>query len=49
MWLFYRKHYQAHTFFALDWLIRLGLALRGGRKLAREVIFSTESQRAQGN
>ena len=37
MWLFYRKHYQAHTFFALDWLIRLGLALRGGSRLAREV------------
>lgn len=37
MWLFYRKHYQRGTFFLLDWLIRLGLALRGGPKLAREV------------
>jgi GT2 family glycosyltransferase len=37
MWLFYHKHYQARTFFALDWLIRLGLALRGGPRLAREV------------
>ncbi len=37
MWLFYRKHYQANTFFALDWLIRIGLALRGGPRLAREI------------
>jgi GT2 family glycosyltransferase len=47
MWLFYRKHYQARTFFALDWLIRLGLALRGGSKLAREVFFNAESQRSR--
>ncbi|MCS7061468.1 MAG: glycosyltransferase family 2 protein [Anaerolineae bacterium] len=37
MWLFYRKHYQPSTFFLVDWLIRLGLALRGGPRLAREV------------
>ncbi|MGQ9813625.1 MAG: glycosyltransferase family 2 protein [Candidatus Roseilinea sp.] len=37
MWLFYRKHYQRNTFFLLDWMIRLGLSLRGGSKLAREV------------
>jgi GT2 family glycosyltransferase len=37
MWLFYRKHYQAGTPFYLDWLIRLGLAARGGPRLAREV------------
>ena len=37
MWLFYRKHYQRDTFFLLDWMIRLGLSLRGGSKLAREV------------
>jgi GT2 family glycosyltransferase len=47
MWLFYHKHYQAQTFFALDWLIRLGLALRGGRKLAQEVFFTAETQRKQ--
>lgn len=38
MWLFYRKHYQGRTFFLMDWLIKLGLALRGGRKLAREML-----------
>ena len=37
MWLFYRKHYQRGTFFLLDWMIRLGLSLRGGPKLAREI------------
>ena len=37
MWLFYRKHYRATAPFYLDWLIRLGLAARGGPKLAREV------------
>ena len=37
MWLFYRKHYQRRTLFLLDWMIRLGLSLRGGSKLAREV------------
>ena len=40
MWLFYRKHYQARTFFLMDWLIKLGLALRGGSKLAREILAS---------
>jgi GT2 family glycosyltransferase len=37
MWLFYRKHYRATAPFYLDWLIRVGLAVRGGPKLAREV------------
>lgn len=37
MWLFYRKHYQRHTFFVMDWIVRLGLALRGGAKLMHEM------------
>jgi N-acetylglucosaminyl-diphospho-decaprenol L-rhamnosyltransferase len=37
MWLFYHKHYQRHTFFVMDWIIKLGLAWRGGSKLAREM------------
>jgi N-acetylglucosaminyl-diphospho-decaprenol L-rhamnosyltransferase len=37
MWLFYRKHYRPHTPRLLDGLIRLGLALRGGPALLREM------------
>ncbi|MCL4506276.1 MAG: glycosyltransferase family 2 protein [Chloroflexi bacterium] len=37
MWLFYRKHYQAGTFFLMDWIVKLGLAVRGGPRLAREM------------
>jgi len=37
MWLFYRKHYRATTPFLLDWCIRMGLALRGGPRLAQEM------------
>ena len=43
MWLFYRKHYQATTPRWLDALICLGLALRGGMPLAREMLSKTES------
>jgi hypothetical protein len=38
MWLFYRKHYQATTPRWLNALICLGLALRGGMPLAREML-----------
>jgi GT2 family glycosyltransferase len=38
MWLFYRKHYRVTTPFLLDWCIRMGLALRGGPRLAREML-----------
>jgi N-acetylglucosaminyl-diphospho-decaprenol L-rhamnosyltransferase len=37
MWIFYRKHYRATTPRLLDWLIRAGLALRGGMRLVREM------------
>ena len=37
MWLFYRKHYRPRTPRLLDGLIRLGLALRGGPALLREM------------
>ena len=37
MWLFYRKHYQRSTPFPMDWLVKLGLAARGGSRLAKEI------------
>ena len=37
MWLFYRKHYRAGTPAPVDWLVRRGLALRGGKALADEM------------
>lgn len=37
MWLFYRKHYQRNTFFVMDWIVKFGLAWRGGTKLMREM------------
>jgi hypothetical protein len=37
MWLFYRKHYQAATPAWLDALVRLGIGLRGGPRLIREM------------
>lgn len=37
MWLFYRKHYRAQTPGPVDALVRLGLAIRGGPKLIREM------------
>ena len=37
MWLFYRKHYRATTPRWLDALICLGLAMRGGMPLVREM------------
>lgn len=38
MWLFYRKHYRATTPRWLDTLVRLGIGLRGGRRLMREML-----------
>ena len=37
MWLFYRKHYKAGTPGIVDVLVRAGLALKGGARLAREI------------
>ncbi len=37
MWLFYKKHYQQSTVWPLDLLVKIGLALRGGRPLWREM------------
>jgi GT2 family glycosyltransferase len=37
MWLFYRKHYCSQTPWWLDCLVRAGLVLRGGVRLAREM------------
>jgi GT2 family glycosyltransferase len=37
MWIFYRKHYQATTPAWLDLLVRLGLVLKGGWRLWREM------------
>ena len=41
MWLFYRKHYRASTPGWLHVLICLGLALRGGMPLVREMLSDT--------
>lgn len=40
MWLFYKKHYRATTSRLVDWLVRKGLALRGGSALAQEISHS---------
>lgn len=37
MWLFYRKHYQAATPRPIDFLVRLGLGLKGGPQLRAEM------------
>jgi N-acetylglucosaminyl-diphospho-decaprenol L-rhamnosyltransferase len=37
MWLFYRKHYQAATPAPIDWLVKLGLGLKGGAQLRAEM------------
>ena len=38
MWLFYKKHYQQHTPRTVDVLVKLGLAVRGGRAVLREML-----------
>lgn len=45
MWLFYGKHYRAGTFFALDWLIRLGILSRLGWALLRNALRPPEKRR----
>ena len=37
MWLFYKKHYRASTNKLVDFVVRQGLALRGGAALAKEI------------
>jgi len=37
MYIFYEKHYRATTPFYLDWLVRAGIALKGGLALAPEI------------
>ena len=37
MWLFYHKHYQATTPGVVDWLVKLGLGLKGGSQLRAEM------------
>jgi N-acetylglucosaminyl-diphospho-decaprenol L-rhamnosyltransferase len=37
MWLFYHKHYQAATPGLVDWLVKLGLGLKGGPQLRAEM------------
>ena len=37
MWLFYHKHYQATTPGVVDWLVKLGLGLKGGAQLRAEM------------
>lgn len=46
MYLFYAKHYAAHTPFWLHWLIMAGIALKGGSRLMREMRKS-ETQLAE--
>jgi N-acetylglucosaminyl-diphospho-decaprenol L-rhamnosyltransferase len=43
MWLFYRKHYRPGTSCFLDVLICIALAVRGGTRLAREILSSTRA------
>ena len=37
MWLFYHKHYQSTTPGIVDWLVKLGLGLKGGAQLRAEM------------
>jgi N-acetylglucosaminyl-diphospho-decaprenol L-rhamnosyltransferase len=37
MWLFYHKHYQSTTPGVVDWLVKLGLGLKGGAQLRAEM------------
>jgi GT2 family glycosyltransferase len=46
MWLFYRKHYQAATPGWLDWLVKLGLGLKGGAPLKEEMQTCQDGSRA---
>lgn len=48
MWLFYRKHYRASTPGWLNALICLGLALRGGMPLVREMLSDSGKPPVEG-
>ncbi len=37
MWLFYHKHYQSTTPGVVDWLVKLGLGLKGGAQLRADM------------
>ncbi len=37
MWLFYAKHYRAHTLFLLDWMILLGIVFKGSIDVGRHL------------
>ncbi len=41
MWLFYKKHYRASTPKLIDFVVRQGIAWRGGPELAKEIRAST--------
>ncbi len=49
MWLFYRKHYRAHTPRWLDYMILASLALRGGIRLLREMRRAITADRLLSN
>ncbi len=42
MYIFYEKHYRATTPFYLDWVVRGGIALKGGLALAPEIFRARE-------
>ena len=37
MWLFYAKHYRTTTSAFVDWCVRVGLSLKGGKALSQEI------------
>ena len=48
MWLFYRKHYRADTARLIDWLVRLGLGLKGGARLRAELRAEMKQDKLAG-
>ncbi len=47
MYLFYQKHYAAETPFWLHWFIMAGIALKGGKRLAREMMWGPQAEPAE--
>ena len=45
MYVFYRKHYAAHTFFVLNWLIIFGIVAKGGLALSINFFRPKERRR----
>lgn len=45
MWLFHRKHYAARTFFLINWLVMIGIVIRGLMALAVNAFRPTERKR----